>query len=96
MKTEMNHSQEGGLLKMIRRTDPVISHYVPLWLLGYRKEGKRNVTYRGKVPLEQGKRTFLSNQQRACLLSAAGGDIISSGRCVSRKVSSITGAPVIL
>ena len=24
MKTVMNHSQDGGLLKMIRRTDPVI------------------------------------------------------------------------
>ena len=23
MKTVMNHSQDGGLLKMIRRTDPV-------------------------------------------------------------------------
>ena len=25
MKTVMNHSQDGGLLKMISRTDPVIS-----------------------------------------------------------------------
>ena len=29
--------------------------------------GERNIAYRGKVPLEQGERTFLSNQQRACL-----------------------------
>ena len=33
--------------------------------------GEWNATYRGKVPLEQGERTFLSNQQRACLLSVA-------------------------
>ncbi len=26
MKTVMNHSQDGGLLKMIRRTDPVIPY----------------------------------------------------------------------
>ena len=27
MKTVMNHSQDGGLLKMIRRTDPVTNIY---------------------------------------------------------------------
>ena len=39
-------------------------HYDDIRMLG---TGERNIAYRGKVPLEQGERTFLSNQQRACL-----------------------------
>ena len=44
MKTVMNHSQGGGLLKMIRRTDPVTNGYSGSSKISWRLI-PRNITY---------------------------------------------------
>ena len=40
MKTLLNHSQDGWLLKMIRRTDPVITDMGPVTSEGYPRGAK--------------------------------------------------------
>ena len=66
MKTVMNHSQDGGLLKMIRRTDPVIYEWNEVERTLNTIDNNRFANIREQYPNMQ------ENDIRLCLLTRLG------------------------